>query len=145
MKRFEKVKFLFLLSIAAIAVSGMTRVTQIEEWKAPFSADTLRNPLAKTENQLKGGRKIFENLCWTCHGLHGDGKGPAAAALPVKPADFSQHRVQGQTDGALFWKITNGRGNMASYRQVLTPTQRWQLVYFLREYKNSADAAIPGE
>ena len=145
MKHPERINLFLLLSIAAITGFSMTRYPQNEEWKAPSSADTLINPLAKTSSQVKSGQRIFENLCWTCHGLNGDGKGPAAAALPVRPADFSQYHVQRQTDGALFWKITNGRGNMASYRQVLSPTQRWQLVFYLREYRNSADASIPGK
>jgi len=33
-------------------------------------------------------------------------------ALNPKPADWTSKRVQDDTDGELFWKITTGRGAM---------------------------------
>lgn len=36
------------------------------------------------------GRAIFEANCTACHGLAGDGRGPAAGPLKVKPTDFTQ-------------------------------------------------------
>jgi mono/diheme cytochrome c family protein len=41
--------------------------------------------------------------------------------------------VKKQTDGALYWKISNGRGNMPPYKEALSDEQRWQLVVYLRE------------
>ena len=55
-----------------------------------------------------------------------------AAALNPKPADHTSAKVQSQTDGAIFYKITTGRLPMAPYKDVLNDTQRWQLVNYIR-------------
>jgi mono/diheme cytochrome c family protein len=49
-----------------------------------------------------------------------------------------------ETDGALFWKMSEGRGVMPAWKDILSETERWQLVNYLRKlYKdaNSGDAA----
>jgi mono/diheme cytochrome c family protein len=39
---------------------------------------------------VRAGRDLYETFCWTCHGLEGNGKGPAAANVPgAKPRDFT--------------------------------------------------------
>jgi mono/diheme cytochrome c family protein len=68
--------------------------------------------------------------CVECHGKNGAGmekKHSADLQLPV---------VQRQTDGTLFWKITNGNLNrgMPSFSR-LPELQRWQLVLYLRTLK----------
>jgi mono/diheme cytochrome c family protein len=37
------------------------------------------------------GKLLFDANCASCHGPEGLGDGPAAAALPVKPANIRQH------------------------------------------------------
>lgn len=51
---------------------------------------------------------IFETSCAVCHGISGKGDGPAAAALPSKPADFTSKKVQGKSNGELAATIRNG-------------------------------------
>ena len=48
------------------------------------------------------------------------------------PPVTTDDQVQVQTDGALYWKITNGRGSMVSYGNILTEDQRWMLVNYIR-------------
>ena len=62
------------------------------------------------------------------------GDGVAAAGLQPKPMDWSSAAVQSDTDGELFWKITNGRGSMPAWRQ-LPETERWQVVNYIRTLK----------
>ena len=108
---------------------------QGEPWKAPREADALVDPLAKDPKAVQKGQKIFNSLCWVCHGMTGKGDGPSAAALKVHPADLGSATVQAQTNGALYWKITHGRGEMASYEQVISREQRWAVVHYLRTFK----------
>jgi mono/diheme cytochrome c family protein len=108
---------------------------QQNPWIAPESADKLVNPIKNNEESIIKGEKIFKNTCWTCHGNSGNGDGPAAAALKPKPAKFTSDIVQNQSDGALFWKLSEGRGKMSSYKMNLTTEQRWQLVNFIRTLK----------
>ena len=104
-------------------------------WTAPKSADTYKNPFSGNEKATAAGKKLYTQLCAICHGNKGKGDGLAGMALKPRPSDFTKASVQGQTDGAIYWKITEGRAPMASYKGSLTNDQRWQLVNFLRSLK----------
>ncbi len=102
------------------------------EWKAPAWADTLKSSLVGTEKAVQAGQKIYAQLCAICHGNSGKGDGVAGMALNPRPADLTSERVQKQSDGAIYWKITTGRPPMASYQASLNDEQRWQLVAYIR-------------
>jgi mono/diheme cytochrome c family protein len=105
---------------------------QTNPWKGPAAADQLKNPFENNSTATEKGKKIFFTICFACHGDKGKGDGIGAAALNPKPANFTSANIQNQTDGALFWKLTNGRGQMVSYKTTLSDEQRWQLVNFVR-------------
>jgi mono/diheme cytochrome c family protein len=99
-------------------------------WRPPDSAAARVNPLAGSLELAAGGRKLFQRQCAKCHGAQGQGlKNAADLQLPV---------VQRQSDGALFWKITNGnqRRAMPSFSG-LPELQRWQIVLYLRTLPNA--------
>lgn len=125
---------IFLMSMSATDSKLQTK----DSWVAPASADNLVNPLKGQAAAVAAGKKLYATYCAVCHGNKGKGDGIAAAGLNPKPADHTSAKVQSQTDGAIFWKITNGRApiaSMASYKSTLTETQRWQLVDFIRTLK----------
>lgn len=124
--------------IALTLFAGLTTVHAQSAWKAPETSKTIKNPLTGNANDLKAGKKTFTEMCVICHGTKGKGDGIAAATLTPKPANYTSKTVQDQADGELFWKITNGNAPaaaMASYKDILTETQRWQLVAYLRTFK----------
>ncbi|HEX9926637.1 MAG TPA: cytochrome c, partial [Anaerolineae bacterium] len=49
-------------------------------------ADSPRAPLAQTSP----GQQIYEQRCAACHGIDGDGAGPGAEHLTIKPRDFTR-------------------------------------------------------
>ena len=52
---------------------------------------------------------LYKQYCASCHGPDGKGNGPAAAALPVKPADHTNPVVMGKiSDAELFKAIKEG-------------------------------------
>lgn len=108
---------------------------QVDKWKAPESTDKIENPIAKDPVSESKGKEIYTKLCWSCHGDAGKGDGPASANLKIKPADFTSEEFLKQTDGAVFYKISEGRGNMASYKNLLSAKQRWQTINYLRTLK----------
>src|SRR5215470_1810673 len=100
-----------VVATAALAVGITSGIyAQGSDWKAPADAKNTKNPLAAKKTDAK---KLAEQNCATCHGPGGKGDGPAAAALPPpKPADWTSAKVASETDGEIFWKISNGRGAM---------------------------------
>ena len=109
-----------------------------DEWVAPVSFDTLTNPFLNNAKAIAEGKKIYESTCWSCHGYSGKGNGPAAVGLTTKPADHTSNKLLKETDGALLWKITKGRGQMPAYEQLFSKQQRWKLVCYIRELGKTA-------
>lgn len=112
-----------------------TSYQQDPGWRAPAEASARRNPLASRPEAAAGGEKLFKRNCVECHGEDGSGlvkKNAADLQLPV---------VQQQSDGTLFWKISNGNADrgMPSFSR-LPELQRWQLVLYLRKLKTVPDA-----
>lgn len=126
---------IFKIVILIIAITGSIQLNAQSNWNAPKSADSNKNPFINNANALKEGKSLFVLYCVVCHGDKGKGDGLASAALNPKPANFNSATVQNQTDGAIFWKITTGNSPMASYKDILTETQRWQLVNYLRTFR----------
>lgn len=118
--------------VLALVLDTNHAQAQVGQWNAPASANQLKNPLAGNTSVLKEAKKLYIANCGPCHGNNGKGDGIAAAALNPKPADHTSAAVQKETDGALYWKMTEGHTPMPSYKQALTDTQRWMLVNYIR-------------
>src|ERR1700756_1976103 len=102
---------------------------------APAAAAARPNPLASRPEAVAGGEKLFRRNCVECHGENG------AGIAKKNSADLRLSIVQQQSDGTLFWKITNGNADrgMPSFSR-LPELQRWQLVLYLRKLKAVPDA-----
>jgi len=122
---------LFVTMVVAITTSSFAQST----WVAPKSADAITNPLKNDVKAVKQGKAIYAQFCAICHGDKGKGDGMAAAALNPKAANFTTEKFNSQTDGAVYWKLTEGRSPMASYKETLSETKRWQLVNYLKSLK----------
>jgi mono/diheme cytochrome c family protein len=124
------------LSIAVAAISllmwaGVAVVSAQGPWVAPADSKAMKNPVKGIGN----AKKSVETNCVSCHGPGGKGDGPAAAALPPpKPANWTSATVQKETDGELFWKMSNGRGAMPPWKH-LPEQERWEIVNYIRTLK----------
>lgn len=125
---------LSLMIIASVIAFGFS-LRQSKEWIVPSTANTIKNPLVGNVGATAEGKKLFQLYCVVCHGEKGKGDGIGGIALVPKPGNFTLEKTQSQTDGALFWKMSEGRLPMASYKGILTSTQRWQLVNYIRTFK----------
>jgi len=123
------VLIMVLLSSALVALSEEQSKTQ---WTAPAAEARKKNPVAANESSLAAGQKIYLQRCVECHGKTGNGDGPDAADLGIHPAKLSDPAMRTQTDGELFWKITVGKKPMPNYRTRLSPTDRWNVINYLR-------------
>jgi mono/diheme cytochrome c family protein len=133
-KIFRK-KILTVLLLFMTAITGSAFFYQQKEWKAPASADAKKNPLTSDAIVLADGKKVYAKECQSCHGKKGKGDGPSAKDLDIPAGDFTKAVTQQQSDGALFWKISEGRKPMPSFKKKLNETQIWQSVIYMRTLK----------
>lgn len=105
-----------------------------DEWKAPHRAAVRKNPIPVNADSLAAGKKVYAANCLACHGIAGKGDGPAAVALNPKPRNLSDPKTASESDGELFWKITEGRKPMPSYEKLLSDPQRWQVINYIRSF-----------
>ena len=120
-----------LLVLAPGRGPGDVAAQTSQPWAAPASEKAKKNPMPADKKSVEQGEKVAKVNCVSCHGSHGKGNGPAAVALNPKPADWTSKRVQDEPDGEIFWKVTNGRGAMPSWRH-LPENDRWALVRYIR-------------
>lgn len=128
-------KIYFLLVVVVLMLIGSNKIIAQENnnWIAPANSNSLKNPFVGNKSSTTEGKAIYSQMCVLCHGLQGKGNGEAGLSLERKPANFLALKVRNQTDGNIFWKITNGKAPMASYEELLTEDQRWKLVNYIRE------------
>ena len=103
-----------------------------EAWKAPARAARKKNPIPADEKSIAAGKVLYEHECLACHGKSGKGDGPSAKDLERSPGDLSSPHVAAQSDGELFWKITEGRKPMPSFEKKFSDDERWQIVNYIR-------------
>jgi mono/diheme cytochrome c family protein len=119
------------LNVAVLRATSFA-AQQADTWTAPSDAKTVKNPVRTTTQSLKEASELFQHNCASCHGAKGAGDGVLAKALVTKPANFTEaRRMNRETDGELYWKITNGRAPMPGWMQ-LPEHQRWELVNYIR-------------
>lgn len=137
MKTIKNKRIVSILSLGIIitVVASGFKIAQSGEWIAPKSAAKVINPIKGIASGTKSGKKLYGIYCAICHGAKGKGDGIAGAALTPITANFTKDKFQNQTDGAIYWKLTEGRSPMASYKAILNEEQRWQLVNYMRTFK----------
>lgn len=121
-----------LMTLAGIFIFCFSAFKPVNEWFAPKEADKLVNPLKDNIKATKKGEKLYNSLCWSCHGTTGQGDGPAGKMLNPKPANHTSADFQNQSDGAIYWKLSSGRTMMPAYGKIISKTERWQLVNYMR-------------
>jgi mono/diheme cytochrome c family protein len=121
-----------VILLAATLAAQNTAYEQDPNWRPPAEAMAKKNPLASRPEAAAGGEKLFKRNCVECHGEDGTG------LVKKHAADLQLAKVQEQSDGVLFWKITNGNPDrgMPSFSR-LPELQRWQLVLHLRMLKGA--------
>jgi len=121
-----------VLAPIAVGLSNTESASQSREWRAPARAAATTNPVAAEEKSLATGKGIYLKECASCHGDTGKGDGPDAANLSRHPADFAAPAVGRESDGELFWKISEGRKPMPRFARMLSAQERWHLVNYIR-------------
>ena len=138
MSFYSAFRSIFILSILFVLFSFSTKnelqtVLQEKIWQAPTWADTIKNPFSNSVENLNNGKAIYHVNCVICHGENGRGDGESGFGLETPPRDFMEPAIVNQSDGAIFWKMSYGKGAMPEFTSKLTKTKRWELLLYVRE------------
>jgi mono/diheme cytochrome c family protein len=117
-------------SVAMAPASVYAQGPSATAWVAPARAAQRVNPLAATADVIKHGHDVFHRDCEQCHGKLGHGDGPQGISLTPRPADLASEHVQSQSDGAFFWKMSEGRGVMP--KATIGENDKWAVVNYIR-------------
>ena len=124
---------------------------------AIFRADERRYGIpriARAEEHLALGEKVYRENCAACHGDKGDGKGPQADRLKTKPRDFTTgiYKFRSTPSGSLpldedvFRTISHGvRGTSMLAQLQLSEQERWAVVHYLKAFSKRFKEEKPGQ
>lgn len=128
---------LSIVMVLALALSiSSFRLLQSKPWSAPDAFVKKANPVKSDAESLKTGKEIWSKHCQSCHGKTGAGDGTKAATLETEMKDFATAEVQGQSDGSMFYKITEGRDDMPTFKKKIPDeTEIWSVINYVRTLK----------
>ena len=128
-------KFLLACTLGLICLSIGFAALQKPNSTVPEEEKQRKNPIAPSEAALKAAKNTYEDQCANCHGDTGKGDGSDAMMYDPGPADLTDaSHVNKLTDGEIYYRITEGRKPMPSFKKRLTDEQRWQLVLLVRSF-----------
>ena len=90
------------------------------------------------------GQEIYAARCALCHGDKGDGKGPGAAGLLLKPADLTDAAMVAEMPGNFwYWRVSEGglvepfksKGSaMPAWKAELSQADRWAVIAYAHTF-----------
>ena len=133
-----------LLACAALAVAALRApslaLLTLQAYPTSFQA----SPTGFAAASIGRGETLYGPNCAACHGADGQGNGPAAASLPIKPADLTMPHLGEHTNGDLFWWLSHGIDEpdygsvMPGFAATLSAEDRWALIDYVRAHNAAA-------
>ncbi|WP_291097426.1 MULTISPECIES: c-type cytochrome [unclassified Flavobacterium] len=133
----RNLKLFTIIGLTAFALFSFTVLVQSKPWEVPAKYKSMKNPTdAKDKEGANEGKALFAKQCSSCHGKKGLGDGSKAADLKGDMGDFSSAKSQKQTDGEMFYRMTEGRDDMPSFKKKIPNDEdRWLVVNYVRTLK----------
>jgi mono/diheme cytochrome c family protein len=85
------------------------------------------------------GQPLYQTHCARCHGP--DGKGVVPGARNFGDLDY----MRGETPAYFYAAVTEGRGEMPSFKDRLASDQRWDVVFYVWRFSTSAETLALGQ
>jgi mono/diheme cytochrome c family protein len=101
------------------------------------------------------GKEIYAAKCALCHGDKGDGQGPAAASLPLKPGDFTDRKMVAEMAGNYWvWRVSEGglvepfktkNSAMPAWKGELSMNDRWAVIAYAHTFSGHRGPHVASE
>ena len=127
---------IIIVSALLFGMMSFRFITQNDPWPVPDKYNKMANPVKSDVTSVATGKELWAKHCQSCHGKSGKGDGSKAAQLKTLPGDFTKADFQKQTDGALFYKTSEGRDDMPSFKKKIPDQEEmWAVVNYMRTLK----------
>jgi len=136
MKSKSKINFVVRTGLIAVLFCFIAHVMQAQlpkgkPWPAPESATKMKNPNKVDEEFIAAGKALYAKHCKSCHGAGGKGDGSKASQLEISCGDFTSESFKAEPEGVVYWKTTEGRDPMPTFKKKTTEEERWQIVAYI--------------
>ncbi len=141
-----------ITTILITVLSFTVLIAQSEgEWVVPAEDSAKLSPFAFNEQSVESGEEAYYANCKICHGDPGEMN---YQPLQPEPGDITTDKIQQNSDGEIHYKVVTGRGAMPGFANVLTDTEIWNVVAYIRSFndeyvqqvaKQVAESAFEGQ
>ena len=123
------------MAVVSFVFMAFTNITPPQDsWEVPGKFKKMENPYSDDE-AASIGKSLWRKHCASCHGKEGAGDGSKSAELETDPGDFTSAGFQDQSDGVIYYKTTEGRGDMPAFdKKIPSEEDRWILVHYMRTF-----------
>jgi putative copper export protein/mono/diheme cytochrome c family protein len=134
-RRFRVVA-LVILGLAVALRGPSFKLLTVEAYPTSFQT----SPTDFSAASIVRGEALFGPDCASCHGPNGEGNGPLAAGLRIRPADLTMPHLWEHSDGEMFWWLTHGIEDpegglsMPGFGTSLPADDRWALIDYIRAH-----------
>jgi mono/diheme cytochrome c family protein len=124
-----------IAGVFLLLLTSMIQTANAQEkgkpWPAPESAVKMKSPVPANDENIAAGKALYAKHCKSCHGSSGKGDGPKAANLDITCGDFTSEEFSKETPGGIYWKTTEGRDPMPTFKKKVSDEERWQIVAYV--------------
>jgi hypothetical protein len=126
LKRHIMARYIFILILQLYSFTLMA-----QGWVVPEDKKGKLSPFVFNEATRKSGERLYNINCLSCHGT--PGKGNFITLVPPS-GDPATEKIQRNSDGEIFYKVTTGRGPMPSFKNAFSADDTWNIISFLRSF-----------
>ncbi len=126
---------LFLILFSAPALDAIAQEEHhTHEAHRHMKYANMKNPVVMNAKSIAEGKQLYEKQCMACHGQAGKGGIGPSLTGPV--------RIHGNSDGEIFYVITDGVGGtaMKGFKKDLSENMRWNLVNYIKSLGKAINA-----
>jgi len=135
-KRIQMKQLITFSLLAVFVLAASFTFMPNKPWPVPDKDAKKANPVKNDAASVSAGKSLWSQHCSSCHGKAGLGDGSKAAQLKTQPDDFSKAAFQTQSDGSLFYKVSEGRDDMPAFKKKIPDAEDiWNLVNYMRTLK----------
>jgi mono/diheme cytochrome c family protein len=124
--------FAVVTALFSLQISAQTVKPKGQPWPAPDEFVKMKNPITVDDSTLATGKDLYSQHCKSCHGVKGKGDGTKAEKIEIQCGDFTSPEYAKTSDGDAYWKTTEGRKPMPSFKEKLSDKERWTVIYYVR-------------